>query len=109
MRRWRPIASSGADCVFLPGVADAETIGKIVRETQCPVNILVGPGSPSVPALEKLGVARVSIGSSAMRATLGLVKRIGEELKTAGTYSSLEGGIPYADVNRMLSYFQVQK
>jgi hypothetical protein len=38
-----------------------------------------------------------------MRATLGLVKRIAEELKTAGTYTTLEGGISYADVNKMLS------
>jgi 2-methylisocitrate lyase-like PEP mutase family enzyme len=74
-----------------------------VQDTQCPVNILVGTGSPQVMELEKLGVARVSIGSSAMRATLGLVKRIGDELRATGTYTSLEGGIPYADVNRMLS------
>ena len=61
-----------------------------------------GPGSPTIAELQDLGVARVSIGSSAMRATLGLVERIAEELKTAGTYTSLEGGTPYADVNRML-------
>jgi len=93
---------AGADCVFLPGVRDQETIGRIVRDVQCPVNILVGPGSPTIAELHNLGVARVSIGSSAMRATLGLVRRIAEELKAAGTYSSLEGGIPYEDVNRML-------
>jgi 2-methylisocitrate lyase-like PEP mutase family enzyme len=102
VRRLVAYRDAGADCVFLPGVADADTIGQIVRDTQCPVNILVGPGSPSVPELEKLGVARVSIGSSAMRATLGLVKRIGDELKASGTYTSLEGGISYAGVNRML-------
>lgn len=101
-RRLLAYRDAGADCVFLPGVADADTIGKIVRDTQCPVNILAGPGSPSVPELEKLGVARVSIGSSAMRATLGLVKSIAEELKSAGTYRSLEDGIPYPDMNRML-------
>jgi len=94
---------AGADCVFLPGVTDRETIGRIVRDLQCPVNILVGPGSPTIAELQGLGVARVSVGSSAMRATLGLVKRIAEELKTAGTYTSLEGGIAYTDVNRMLS------
>jgi 2-methylisocitrate lyase-like PEP mutase family enzyme len=102
-RRLLAYRDAGADCVFLPGVADRETIGRIVRDLQCPVNILVGPGSPTIAELQDLGVARVSIGSSAMRATLGLVKRIGEELKTAGTYRSLEGDIPYADVNRMLS------
>jgi 2-methylisocitrate lyase-like PEP mutase family enzyme len=103
LRRLVAYRDAGADCVFLPGVANAETIGRIVRDVQCPVNILVGPGSPSVPELENLGVARVSIGSSAMRATLGLVRRIAQELRGVGTYSSLEGGIPYGDVNRMLS------
>jgi len=38
-----------------------------------------------------------------MRATLGLVARMAQELKNSGTYASLEGGIPYADVNRMLA------
>jgi hypothetical protein len=37
-----------------------------------------------------------------MRATLGLIARIADELKKTGTYASLEGGIPYADVNRTL-------
>ena len=101
-RRLLAYRDAGADCVFLPGVADRETIGRIVRDVQCPVNILVGPGSPTIGELQDLGVARVSIGSTAMRATLGLVKRIGEELKTTGTYTSLEGDISYADVNRML-------
>ena len=101
-RRLLAYRDAGADCVFLPGVADRETIGRIVRDVQCPVNILVGPGSPTIGELQDLGVARVSIGSTAMRATLGLLKRIGEELKTTGTYTSLEGDISYADVNRML-------
>jgi len=98
----RLLAFRGADCVFVPGVRDAQTIGRIVREVKCPVNILVGSGSPPVGELEKLGVARVSLGSAPMRATLGLLKRIAEELKSSGTYTTLECGIPYADVNRML-------
>jgi len=102
VRRLIAYRDAGADCVFVPGLRDAETIGRIVREVKCPVNILGGPGSPPAPELAKLGVARVSVGSAPMRATLGLVKRIAEELKGAGTYGALEGGIPYADVNRML-------
>ncbi len=94
---------AGADCVFVPGLRDAETIGRLVRDVKCPLNILGGPGSPSAPELEKLGVARVSVGSSPMRATLGLVSRIADELKRSGTYTALEGGIPHAEVNRMLS------
>jgi len=103
VRRLAAFRDAGADCVFIPGLSDAETISRIVRDLKCPVNILAGPGSPSVRELQNLGVARVSVGSGPMRATLGLVARIAQELKTAGTYSALEGGMPYADVNRMLS------
>jgi 2-methylisocitrate lyase-like PEP mutase family enzyme len=102
LRRLLAFRDAGADCVFVPGVRDAQTIGRIVREVKCPVNILVGSGSPPVGELEKLGVARVSLGSAPMRATLGLLKRIAEEVKSSGTYTTLECGIPYADVNRML-------
>jgi len=102
IRRLVAYRDAGADCVFVPGLREMESIGWLVRDVQCPVNILGGPGSPSVPELEKLGVARVTVGSSAMRATLGLVRRIAEELKSSGTYATLEGGIAYGDVNKML-------
>jgi len=103
LRRVLALRDAGADCVFVPGLKDRETIGRIVREVKCPVNILAGPGSPSVPELEKLGVARVSLGSSPMRATLGLLKRLAEELRTSGTYSAMEGAPSHADINRLMS------
>jgi 2-methylisocitrate lyase-like PEP mutase family enzyme len=102
VRRLSAYRDGGADCVFVPGLRDTAIIGNLVKDLHCPVNILVGPGSPSIPELKKLGVARVSIGSAAMRGTLGLLHRIAEELKTAGTYATLEGGIPFADVNRLM-------
>jgi len=102
IRRLLAYRDAGADCVFAPGVRDVETISRLVRDVQCPLNILAGPGSPSVPELEKLGVARVSLGSAPMRATLGLVRRMAEELKMTGTYAALEGAPSHADVNRML-------
>jgi 2-methylisocitrate lyase-like PEP mutase family enzyme len=64
----------------------------------------VTPGCPSIPELQKLGVARVSIGSGVMRATLGVVRRIGKELLETGTYSAIfDGSIPYAQVNEMMA------
>jgi len=103
LRRVVAFRDAGADCVFVPGLRDVETIGRLVRDVKCPINILVGPGWPMIAELESLGVARVTVGSAAMRATLGLLQRIAVELRTSGTYGALEGGIPYADVNRMLS------
>ena len=102
LRRLVAYREAGADCVFAPGLKDADTIGRLVKAVNCPLNILAGPGMPSIPELEKLGVARVSLGSGPMRATLGLLRRAAEELKTSGTYSALEGGVPYAEVNKLL-------
>ena len=102
VHRLSAFRDAGADCVFVPGVRDAPTIGRLVADLKCPVNILAGPGSPSVPELSNLGVARVSLGSAPMRATLDHLRRIAEELTTTGTYSKLEDAPSHAEMNRMM-------
>jgi 2-methylisocitrate lyase-like PEP mutase family enzyme len=103
VKRALAFRDAGAECVFVPGLRDAESIGRLVRDLKCPLNILAGPGSPCVSELEKLGVARISLGSGPMRATLGYLQRIAEELKATGTYESLEGAPSHAEMNQMLS------
>jgi 2-methylisocitrate lyase-like PEP mutase family enzyme len=103
VERLRAYRQAGAGCVFAPGIRDQETISKLVKAVGAPLNILVTPGCPSLGELEKIGVARASAGSAVMRATLGLVRRIGKELMEKGTFESLfNGAIPFADVNRMM-------
>jgi len=102
VRRLSAFRGAGADCVFAPGVKDAATIARLVSDLRCPLNILAGPGSLSVGELEQLGVARVSLGSGPMRATLGLIRRMVEELKSTGTYKSIEGAPSHAEVNRLM-------
>ena len=102
VKRLSAFRDAGADCLFAPGVRDLPMISQLVRELHHPLNILAGPGSPSVPHLQEAGVARVSLGSSPMRGTLGLLQRIAQELQTTGTYNTLEGAPSHAEVNRML-------
>jgi 2-methylisocitrate lyase-like PEP mutase family enzyme len=101
LRRLVAFRDAGADCVFVPGLKDAETIARLVKAVACPLNILAVPGTPSIPELEKLGVARVSVGSGPMRATLGLLRKIAEELQSTGTYRALDNALPYAEVNKI--------
>src|SRR5436189_265617 len=82
------VIAAGADCVFVPGVRDPETIRALVTGIGGPINVLAVAGAPSIPELEALGVARVSVGSGPMRATLALVRDIARELKSSGTYSA---------------------
>jgi len=103
VERLRAYRAAGADCVFVPGLVDRALIEKLVKAVDAPLNILVTAGCPSIPELQKLGVARASIGSGVMRAALGLVRRIGKELLETGTYSTVfEGAIPFAEVNALL-------
>jgi 2-methylisocitrate lyase-like PEP mutase family enzyme len=104
VERLRAYRAAGADCVFAPGVVDRAVIGKLVKAVEAPLNVLAMQGCPSVPELEALGVRRVSIGSGVMRATLGLVRRIGKELMERGTYSSVyDGTIPYNEVTELMT------
>jgi 2-methylisocitrate lyase-like PEP mutase family enzyme len=100
--RLQAYIGAGADCVFLPGVADENTIRRVVETLKFPLNILVGAAAPAIPRLRELGVARVSVGSGIMRATLGLTRRITQELKRSGTYTALlEGAMPFGEANAL--------
>ena len=105
VERLRAYREAGADCLFAPGVGDPALIARLVRALQGPLNILVSaPGCPSLPELEKLGVARASFGSSVMRAALGTLRRVAREALDTGTYKCLRDGIvPYDELQRILA------
>ncbi|MCH7484873.1 MAG: isocitrate lyase/phosphoenolpyruvate mutase family protein [Chloroflexi bacterium] len=93
VRRGQAYAEAGAECVFTWGITDSETIRTFAKEVPAPVSVIAGPGSPSVPELQELGVARVSFGSMFLYAAVGGVKRLAEELLGPGTMTSLESGL----------------
>lgn len=103
VRRLAAFRDAGADCLFVPGLKDAPTIGRLVTDLKCPLNILAVPGSPSVSELAALGVSRISLGSGPMRAALGLVRRLASELKAQGTFGSLEGAPSHAEMNALMA------
>jgi len=103
VERLRAYAKGGADCVFAPAVKDAETIEKLVKAVEAPVNILLMPGVPNLNELEKLGVARASIGSGLMRATLGAIRNIATAMfERRDDWELFAEAVPYAEVNRLL-------
>lgn len=94
IRRGNKYRDAGADCIFVQPVWERETISTLVKEIHAPINILSNPGMggglpPSVRELQDLGVARVSLGSGLMKATLALIKKVADELAAEGTYDSL--------------------
>jgi 2-methylisocitrate lyase-like PEP mutase family enzyme len=95
--------AAGAPSLFAPGVKDKETISQLARGVSGPLNILATVGTPPVSELQQLGVARVSVGSGPMRATLGFLGRMAREIREQGVFSLMtESAIPYADANRLV-------
>jgi 2-methylisocitrate lyase-like PEP mutase family enzyme len=109
LERGQAYLAAGADCIFIPGLRNPEHIRTVVNHLravhpEAPVNILAGPGVPSIPELAKLGVKRVSYGSGPHRAAMGLLRRMAEEARTSGTYTALtEGAVPYAEMNGLFA------
>lgn len=95
IRRGNKYREAGADCIFVQPVWEKETIATLVKEIDAPINILSNPGigagilPPSVSELQDLGVARLSMGSGLMKATLSLMKKVADELSGKGTYTAL--------------------
>ena len=104
VERLRAYREAGADCLFVPGLCNGEIIAKLVKAVGAPLNILASQGCPSLKDLEKMGVARVSAGSSAMRAAMGAFQRVAKDWLALGSYDSLlQVTVPYAELNRMMA------
>jgi 2-methylisocitrate lyase-like PEP mutase family enzyme len=98
IRRGNKYSEAGADCIFIQPVWEKDMISTLVKEIDAPINILSNPSSgaglpPSVRELQDLGVARLSLGSSLMKATLALIKKIADELSEKGTYTILSDSL----------------
>jgi 2-methylisocitrate lyase-like PEP mutase family enzyme len=94
IRRGNKYREAGADCIFVQPVWEREMISTLVKEIDAPINILANPGMgagmpPTVSELQDLGVARVSLGSGLMKATLALIKKVADELSERGTFNIL--------------------
>jgi 2-methylisocitrate lyase-like PEP mutase family enzyme len=102
LERGRAYLDAGADCIFIPGMRDPEKIQTVVEAWKAPINILAGPGVPSITELGKMGVKRVSFGSGPMRAAMGVLRKIAQEALAPGTYSAMaDMAIPYDDINSL--------
>ncbi len=95
--------AAGASGIFVPGVADLSTISALVKGITAPLNVLVGPGSPTTAELAAIGVARISAGSSIAVAAYGLAQRSARELFTAGTYGPIASELSYGELNGLLA------
>ena len=98
-------ADAGCDGIFVPGLVDPDAMSTLVAAFALPLNVLLrAPGPPPIPELRKIGVRRVSAGSSLYQAVMGGLRRSTLQLLETGRHDGLfEGAFAYADMNALLS------
>ena len=89
VRRANAYWQAGADCLFPIGASDAGIIARLAQAIDGPINILASPATPPIPELAKLGVARISFGGGLLRAMLGHLRVVAQELLEQGTSSTM--------------------
>jgi 2-methylisocitrate lyase-like PEP mutase family enzyme len=101
--RAKAYRDAGADCIFVPGLSDADTIRRVLEESPGPLNVLAGKDGLPVHELERLGVARLSLGSGPARAALAAFRRIVREVLDHGTYHSMtDDTFTYDEMQQLL-------
>jgi len=83
---------AGADCVFVPGVADLEIIEKLVVAMGGPVSVIVmDEKTPSVAQLLAAGVARISTGPRPMQVAMGSLVNMVSSIEKNGDFGFMRG------------------
>ncbi|MGI8767336.1 MAG: isocitrate lyase/PEP mutase family protein [Gemmatimonadaceae bacterium] len=100
-------AEAGADCLYAPGLRSMSDITAVVQAlAPKPVNVLVGSDFTTVAALAEAGVRRISVGGALARAAWGGFLKAAREIADQGTFSSLAGVVPFADLNGSFNHAQ---
>jgi 2-methylisocitrate lyase-like PEP mutase family enzyme len=89
VQRAQAYLRAGADCVYPIGRLDHDTIARLVNAIDGPVNILGAATNPPLAELERLGVARLSVASGLLAASLGHIRQITRALLERGDYTAL--------------------
>ncbi|WP_439586055.1 isocitrate lyase/PEP mutase family protein [Hydrogenophaga sp.] len=98
VRRLQAYAEVGADVLYAPGLKTAEEVERVVRAVAPkPVNVLMGlaAGALDRDTLQRLGVRRISVGSSLARAAYHAMLEAAREMAGPGqfTYASHVPGL----------------
>lgn len=94
---------AGANCIFVPGLADLATISRLVAEVDGPVSVGIGSGGAelSVESLADAGVRRISTGGALPRALAAAALAASKEMLGAGTFSFTADAIDETRLNAL--------
>lgn len=92
IRRLRAYAEAGADCLYAPGIDNADQVSAIVAAVSPkPVNLLINAPFTTAAEAAHWGVRRISVGGALARAAWSGFLEAAAEIAQAGTFSRFRG------------------
>lgn len=103
VERGNAFAKAGADCVFVPGTINEKTIEQLVEHIKSPLNIILNGIFNDFIKLEKIGVRRLSGGSSLARYIIDKTIQQAEYFYKGDVNNLLNTDFSYAKANEFFS------
>ena len=87
-KRAKAYSDASADCIYVIGPGDKNTLIELRKWIASPINTLVTPGSASLAVLQEIGINRVSFGPFIFRSCLKKFADIADALIEGEDYAS---------------------
>lgn len=105
LKRARAYQEAGADGLFVPGLSSLKDAAFITARTAMPVNLMLLPDMPAIPALVAAGVRRFTAGPANFLCAYGHTFTATQSLLDANEAASLFAtrAVEYAEMNALFS------
>lgn len=90
LARGNAYRKAGADCIFVPGLLNEETIIQLVNGIGSPINTILNPKFHDMEGLRRIGVRRLSVGSGLVRSVFNHLLELAEDLSAGGTADMMD-------------------
>jgi 2-methylisocitrate lyase-like PEP mutase family enzyme len=103
MKRIHLYREAGADCLYVPGIADPDEIRELVKEAGRPVNILARLGADPLTFddLRDMGVRRISVGSGLGRHAFKAYERAAKAMLEEGRFDFMDDTLSVGELNQL--------
>ena len=110
IKRGKAYKDAGADGFYPMIQKDEDGLQEIINEVKLPVNILLFPGIPDLESLQKMGLARLSLGPGLLKIAINAMKNISEKLLQQEGMSDITGNPVTGDyLNHLIAESKTNK
>lgn len=99
VERCNAFREAGADCVFVPGPMDGDTVRSLAKHIHAPINIILNGKFHDMEKLDEIGIRRLSVGSGPARAVCEKAIHMAALLKSGNPDEILDCKFTYNQAN----------